>query len=129
MATANDISRLPPELVRKGRFDETFFLDLPTPAERKQIFALHLEQRGRQVRVSDLDQLVQASQGCVGSEIEQAVIDGLIVAFHEGARTLTAEDMLQGLRRQKPLSVSQRERIEELTQVGQRGSSKMFRFL
>ena len=77
VATANDITALPPELLRRGRFDEIFFLDLPNRRERREIFAVHLEKRRRLPESFDLDRLAEASEGYVGSELEQAVIDAI----------------------------------------------------
>ncbi len=114
VATANDISSLPPELLRKGRFDEIFFLDLPTEEERKEIFAVHLRKRGRIVEDYDIPRLAGASEGYTGSEIEQAVIDAMYIGFNDDQREFTTQDILESLRRQVPLSVSQRENIQSL---------------
>ncbi len=114
VATANDISSLPPELLRKGRFDEIFFLDLPTEEERKEIFAVHLRKRGRIVEDYDTNRLAAASEGYTGSEIEQAVIDAMYIGFNDNQREFTTQDILESLRRQVPLSVSQRENIQAL---------------
>jgi SpoVK/Ycf46/Vps4 family AAA+-type ATPase len=113
VATANDIASLPPELLRKGRFDEIFFLDLPTPIERKEIFAVHLRKRKRLPQDYDLEALAQSSEGYTGAEIEQAVIDAMYLGFGEG-REFTTQDILLALRRQVPLSVSARETIGAL---------------
>lgn len=113
VATANDISSLPPELLRRGRFDEIFFLDLPTFEERREIFAVHLRKRMRFPQDFDLDQLATQSEGYVGSEIEQAVIDGMYLGFNAN-REFATQDILASLKRQVPLSVSQRENIEAL---------------
>ena len=114
VATANDITALPPELLRRGRFDEIFFLDLPTESERREIFEVHILKRARLPEMFDLDRLAKASRGFVGSEIEQAVIDAMYIGFNDRGREFTTEDILQALRRQVPLSVSQREQIEKL---------------
>jgi AAA+ superfamily predicted ATPase len=114
VATANDISSLPAELLRKGRFDEIFFLDLPTEEERRQIVAVHLRKRGRIVQDYDIERLAVASEGYTGSEIEQAVIDAMYIGFNDDQREFTTADILLSLRRQVPLSVSQRETIEYL---------------
>jgi len=117
VATANDITRLPPELLRRGRFDEIFFLDLPTVTERKEIFKVHLKKRKRDPESFDLDRLVSASEGFVGAEIEQAVIEGMYIAFNdpkEPAREFNTEDILAALRKLIPMSKSQREIIGEL---------------
>ncbi len=113
VATANEVAALPPELLRRGRFDEIFFLDLPTAEERRDIFRVHLSKRRRLVADFDLDQLASASEGYVGAEIEQAVIDALVLGFNAG-RELTTEDVLATLARQVPLSVSQREAVQHL---------------
>lgn len=113
VATANDISSLPPELLRKGRFDEIFFLDLPTHQEREEIFAVHLRKRKRIPQDFDIALLGRESEGYVGAEIEQAVIDAMYVGFN-GGREFTTNDVSSALKRQVPLSVSQREVIEAL---------------
>jgi SpoVK/Ycf46/Vps4 family AAA+-type ATPase len=113
VATANDISSLPPELLRRGRFDEVFFLDLPTEEERSEIFSVHLRKRNRLPEDYDLISLSRASEGYVGSEIEQAVIDAMYIGFNDG-REFTTQDILDSINRQVPLSVSQRETIEAL---------------
>ncbi|MCR4413937.1 MAG: AAA family ATPase [Thermoguttaceae bacterium] len=113
VATANDISMLPPELLRKGRFDEIFFLDLPTLQERQEIFEVHLQKRRRLPADYDVPRLARESEGYVGAEIEQAVIDAMYVGFDAG-REFTTDDIVGALRRQVPLSRSQRETIEAL---------------
>jgi len=113
VATANDVSQLPPELLRKGRFDEIFFIDLPTAAEREQIFAIHLRKRGRDPQHYELKRLAAATEGFSGAEIEQVVVAGLFTAFDAG-RELTTEDMLEEARHTVPLAVMMREEIEEL---------------
>src|SRR5262249_45141229 len=113
VATANDIASLPPELLRKGRFDEIFFLDLPTLAERHEILAVHLGKRKRLPQDYDLARLARESEGYVGAEIEQAVIDAMYAGFGAG-REFTTDDVSAALRRQVPLSVSQREVIGAL---------------
>jgi SpoVK/Ycf46/Vps4 family AAA+-type ATPase len=113
VATANDISSLPPELLRKGRFDEIFFLDLPTAAERQEIFTVHLRKRNRLPQDFDTAQLARQSEGYVGAEIEQAIIDGMYVGFNQG-REFSTSDLSHALKRQVPLSVSQQETIEGL---------------
>ncbi|MEN4012830.1 MAG: AAA family ATPase [Bellilinea sp.] len=114
VATANDIASLPPELLRKGRFDEIFFLDLPTYEERREIFAVHLRKRNRLAEDFHLDQLAHISAGYVGAEIEQAIIDAMYIGFNDNQREFTTEDVLLSLKRQVPLSVSQRETINSL---------------
>jgi AAA+ superfamily predicted ATPase len=113
VATANDITTLPPELLRKGRFDEIFFLDLPTLEERRAIFAVHLRKRNRLPQDFDVEALAQASEGYVGAEIEQAVIDAMYVGFNAG-REFTTADIAAALKRQVPLAVAQREVVDAL---------------
>jgi AAA+ superfamily predicted ATPase len=117
VATANDVSLLRPELLRKGRFDEIFFLDLPTYYERREILQVHLQKRGRLPQDFALDGLATASEGYVGAEIEQAIIDAMYLAFsskRDPGREFTTDDILEALRRQIPLSRSQRGAVEEL---------------
>jgi ATP-dependent 26S proteasome regulatory subunit len=113
VATANDISTLPPELLRKGRFDEIFFLDLPTREEREAIFAVHLRNRNRMPHDYDVASLAGDCEGYVGAEIEQAIIDAMYVGFNAG-REFTTADIAGALKRQVPLSVSQREVVAAL---------------
>jgi SpoVK/Ycf46/Vps4 family AAA+-type ATPase len=114
VATANNIAALPPELLRKGRFDEIFFLDLPTFEERREIFVVHLRKRKCLPAEFDLDTLAQESEGYVGAEIEQTIIDAMYQAFSENMRRVTTADILHCLKTQVPLSVSQRETVAEL---------------
>jgi len=111
VATANNIAALPPELLRKGRFDEIFFLDLPSTGERREIFTVHLKKRKCVTADYDLDLLARESEGYVGAEIEQIVIDAMYLAFNENMRRVTMEDLLACIRKQVPLSISQRETV------------------
>lgn len=121
LATANNIQGLPPELLRKGRFDEIFFVDLPTVSERKEIFKVHLEKRltsdylKRDLQVTNmlLSELAEMSEGFVGAEIEQAVITALYEAFFAN-RPLKKEDLEYAIRNTVPLSVTQKEQIRAL---------------
>ncbi len=113
VATANDIEALPPELLRKGRFDEIFFVDLPGEEARRVIFEIHLSKRGRDAEKFDLERLARASEGFSGAEIEQAVVSALHLAF--GAkREVTAADVERALRASPPLSVTMAERVADL---------------
>lgn len=127
VATANDISAMPPELLRKGRFDEVFFLDLPNQQEREEIFTVHIRKRHRLPQDYDIPQLAQASDGYVGAEIEQAVIDAMYVGFNAG-REFTTDDLLDALRRLVPLSVSQREAVGELRAWVSEGRAQLAAF-
>src|SRR5690606_13625642 len=113
VATANDIDQLPPELVRKGRFDETFFVDLPTPTQRAEIFAIHLRKRGLRTERFDLGRLVAATDGFSGAEIEQAVVSSLYAA-HALRQEPTSAHLLAELQKTRPLSVLMAERVEAL---------------
>jgi len=124
VATANNVQGLPAELMRRGRFDEIFFLDLPTPEERRQIFEVHLRRRRRLPAGYDLARLVAQSAGYVGAEIEQAIVDALFVAFSQGMREVTTDDIAAALRRQIPLSTSQRETVDTLREWLQSGRAQ-----
>ncbi len=113
IATANNLAQLPPELMRKGRFDEIFFVDLPGAEERESIFAIHLRKRLREKSRYDLPHLVAASEGFTGAEIEQAVISGLYAAFAEKTDCST-EHILAAIQTTQPLSVVMREHVEKL---------------
>lgn len=121
VATANNIAALPPEMMRKGRFDEIFFVDLPTRSERREILRVHLRRRLQDPEVrgsfkvdeATLDRLADATEGFVGAELEQAVIAGLFEAFHEN-RSVRMEDFLHAVALTVPLSVTQAEQIHAL---------------
>jgi SpoVK/Ycf46/Vps4 family AAA+-type ATPase len=113
IATSNDISRLPPELLRKGRFDEIFFVDLPNGQERREILAIHLARRHRDPTLFDLDRLARETEGFSGAEIEQIVISALYDAF-ETDREIVSEDLVNNIRRTLPLSQTMKERITAL---------------
>ena len=112
-ATCNNVSALPPELIRKGRFDELFFVDLPNQAERKQIFAIHLKRRKRNPTEFDLDQAAAAARGYSGAEIEAAVQTALYAAF-SSKQIVSTQGLLDALKATVPLSVTRSEEIEEL---------------
>ncbi|MBN1237237.1 MAG: AAA family ATPase [Gammaproteobacteria bacterium] len=113
VATANDVAQLPPELVRKGRFDEIFFVDLPSPTQRADIFAIHLRRRGLDPETFDLPRLVTATDGFSGAEIEQAVVAALYAA-HAVRQAPTARHLLAEVGRTRPLSVVMAERVASL---------------
>jgi len=113
VATANDIERLPAELVRKGRFDEIFFVDLPKQPVRKEIFEIHLLKRGLDVGAFDLDLLATQSEGFSGAEIEQAVVSALY-ASHANDQAVTTQHLLKELLITRPLSVVLAEQVAQL---------------
>ena len=113
VATANDISSLPPELVRKGRFDEIFFVDLPDARNRASILAIHLTRRDLPISKFDIEALAAAMEGFSGAEIEQAVVAGLYAA-HAQRTALSTEHILHEVRQTRPLSVVMAEQIAEM---------------
>ena len=115
IATANNITQLPPELLRKGRLDEIFFVDLPSAAERAEIFKIHIGKKGRNPALYETDALVDASEGFSGSEIEQAVISALYDAYDE-ERDLEPRDLLKALKETVPLSRTMNEQIQTMRQ-------------
>jgi len=114
VATANNIDALPPELLRKGRFDEIFFVDLPGEEARRMIFEIHLRKRKRDPARFDLDRLVAASDGYSGAEIEQAVVSSLHAAYSERATDPTTESIEKCLEESPPLSVTMAEKVAKL---------------
>ena len=112
-ATSNNITILPPEMLRKGRFDEIFFVDLPTTEVRATLFALHLKKRGRDASQFDLQKLAAASEDFSGAEIEQAIISGLYTAF-AAKQQLTTDILLAELQGTQPLSVTRAEEVQAI---------------
>jgi AAA+ superfamily predicted ATPase len=113
-ATANNVASLPPELLRKGRFDEIFFVDLPDDGERRNIISIHLQRRGRQPGNFDLSGLAGAAAGFSGAEMEQAVVAGMFDAFYDGGREVATPDILRAIIDTVPLSRTMEEEIERL---------------
>ncbi len=113
VATSNNIAALPPELLRKGRFDEIFFVDLPDADARAELFAIHLRRRGRGSAQFDLPVLAAASEGFSGAEIEQAIASGMYSAF-AAQQPLSTAVLLEEIRATRPLSVTRREDIARL---------------
>ncbi|MFL6585427.1 MAG: AAA family ATPase [Luteimonas sp.] len=113
VATANQVHDLPPELLRKGRFDETFFVDLPAADVRTEVFAVHLARRGFDVADFDLPALAIEAEGFSGAEIEQAIVAALYAAHAAGA-PLSQPMVVESLRDTRPLSVMMREQVDAL---------------
>lgn len=113
LATANDVSALPAELLRKGRFDELFFVDLPNEEERRGIFEIHLKKRGRDSKRFDVQALAKASELFSGAEIEAAVIGGMFQAFDAG-QELETSHVGESVRATTPLAVTAREKVQAL---------------
>ncbi len=116
VATANDISQLPPELLRKGRLDEIFFVDLPTPRNRAEILMIHLARRKRAPTDYDLAAVVRATEGFSGAELEELVIDALYEAYAAPERELKTEHLLRSARDIVPLARSRAREIAALRQ-------------
>ena len=112
-ATCNNVNVLPPELIRKGRFDELFFVDLPSQAERKQIFAIQLGKRKRNPADFNLDQIAPAAQGFSGAEIESVVQTALYAAYSQ-KQQLNTQHLLTAIQATVPLSTTRAEEIEAL---------------
>ncbi|HEY3862128.1 MAG TPA: AAA family ATPase [Verrucomicrobiae bacterium] len=115
VATANDISQLPPELLRKGRLDEIFFVDLPEEAEREEIFRIHLAKRGREASSFDTAACAAASPNMSGAEIEESINSALYDAFHAG-REINTGHILAALAQTVPLAKTMDEQINGLRQ-------------
>jgi hypothetical protein len=118
VATANNLASLPPELLRKGRFDDIFFVDLPDDGERDAIWRIHLGLRKQDAKYFDLIKIVSASDGFSGSEIEQTVVAALYRALHQKT-PLTTDLLIEELTSTVPLSVTRREDIDQLREMAQ----------
>lgn len=114
VATSNNIRQLPPELLRKGRFSEIFFVAMPSPSERKEIFSIHLVKRGRDPKNFDLGKLADASDKMVGAEIEEAINSSMFESFANDRREFTTADIVTELKKVVPLSVSMKEQLDDL---------------
>ena len=113
VATANKVSLLPPELLRKGRFDEIFFVDLPSKSEREEIFRIHLTKRSRNPEDFNIPKLAEDTENFSGAEIEQLVVDTLITAYSKKS-DMSQKILEEVVRRTVPLSVTYEENIKEL---------------
>jgi SpoVK/Ycf46/Vps4 family AAA+-type ATPase len=114
VATANDVSSLPPELLRKGRFDEIFFVDLPKLLERKTIFNIHLEKRNRNPKNFNLELLADLSESFTGAEIEAAIEAALYEAFSDNKREIITSDIADAIKDSVPISKLMKEEIQYL---------------
>jgi SpoVK/Ycf46/Vps4 family AAA+-type ATPase len=113
VATANDITKLPPEMVRKGRFDEIFFVDLPSDVVRADILRIHTQKRGLQFNDATLGALAHAAEGFSGAELEQAVVSANYTA-HASKQPCAANHVLIEIKATRPLSVVMGEKITSL---------------
>jgi SpoVK/Ycf46/Vps4 family AAA+-type ATPase len=112
-ATANRIDMLPAELLRRGRFDQIFFIDLPTRKEREEIFTIHLKNRSNDVTKFNIPQLAQITKGWSGSEIEQVIISGMYEAFNLN-RNLIEDDLFAIFGNSVPLATTMEEQIKKI---------------
>jgi SpoVK/Ycf46/Vps4 family AAA+-type ATPase len=120
VATANDITKLPPELMRKGRFDEIFYVLLPNESERRKIFEIHIKKRrphaeyDRLAGSKEMDELVKNTDGYSGADIEGVVRDAIEKAFVEDAQDVTAKYYSEAKEATQPLSKIKSEKLEEM---------------
>ncbi len=125
VATANNIRALPPELLRKGRFDEVFFVGLPNQEERAQIFAVHLDRvRGYNLRNYDLDRLAYETPNFSGAEIEQIIIEAMHIGFSQN-RDFTTEDILEAASQIVPLAQTASQEVEFLLEWAKSGKARL----
>jgi SpoVK/Ycf46/Vps4 family AAA+-type ATPase len=117
MATANDISRIPAEFLRKGRFDELFFVDLPNGEERRRILEIHLKKRRKWNREIDSISIIKETEGFNGADIEAVVKDAVEAAFIGGREKLTTEDLLAAIKNTKSISVTLKEKISAIRET------------
>lgn len=113
VATANDVSQLPPEMLRKGRFDELFFVDLPNQQERESIWTIQIQKYGRDPKEFDLLQLAKATEGLTGSEIENVFTEAMFMGFNDGHEP-TELTVAKVLTEFVPLSKLMAEQINQL---------------
>ncbi len=114
VATSNDISKLPAEFLRKGRFDEIFFVDLPNDDERKNIFELHLKKRGKWNKNIDSIKLIKESENYSGADIEAVVKDTIEKSFINGKKEIATDNILEIIKTTKPMAIALKDKIEEL---------------
>lgn len=113
VATANDVSKLPPEMLRRGRFDQIFFVDIPAYEERVQIWDIHIRKTGRKSDAFDIGLLAKKTEGFTGAEIESIVADGILDAFTDGTEP-TTETFINAIGNTVPLSSTMKEKIEKM---------------
>jgi SpoVK/Ycf46/Vps4 family AAA+-type ATPase len=124
VATANEVQALPPELLRKGRFDEIFFVGLPNAEERRAIFEVHLTRlRPQNLRAYDFDRLAAATPDFSGAEIEQSLVEAMHLGFSQN-RDFTTEDILEATRQLIPLARTAQAQVEALQQWAASGRAR-----
>lgn len=117
VATANDISRIPPEFLRKGRFDELFFVDLPNAEERRKIMEIHIKKRNKWNRDLDIISLLKETNGYNGADLEAVVKDAIETAFINGEYKITTEDLIQAVKDTKSISSTLKDKIDQIKQT------------
>jgi SpoVK/Ycf46/Vps4 family AAA+-type ATPase len=123
-ATANDISNVAPELMRRGRFDEIFFVDFPNPKERESIWRVQFKRHKQAVPEEGLDELVRLTKGFSGAEIEQALVDAMFLAFSDNRRSCQMSDLTEAIGRIKPLSESRRDELVKMAEIAERSATQ-----
>ena len=125
VATANNIQALPPEILRKGRFDEIFFVGLPSQSERRSIFTVHLQKlRAQNLRDFDLDRLAAETPSFSGAEIEQILVEAMHIGFSQ-SRDFTTNDILEAASQTIPLAVTAQEQINALQEWANSGRARL----
>ena len=114
VATANDISHIPPEFLRKGRFDELFFVDLPNGEERRKILEIHLKKRKKWNKNIDSISLIKETAGFSGADLEAVVKDTIEWAFINGEVSITTEDLLKSVKNTKSISSTLKDKIAQI---------------
>ena len=117
VATANDISRMPAEFLRKGRFDELFFVDLPNDKEREEILKIHFKKRRKSLRNIDLVRIVKCTDGFNGADIEAVVKETIERAFIDGRDYITTEDIQETIKDTKSISDTLKSKIEKIKEA------------
>ena len=117
IATANDISHMPPEFLRKGRFDELFFVDLPNKEERRRIIEIHLKKRNKLRKDIDAAALIEATEGFNGADLEAVVKETIETAFIEGNGAVTTVDLLKTVRETKSISSTLKDKIAQIRET------------
>ena len=114
VATANNCHSLPPEMLRKGRFDDIFFVDLPNPQEREAIIKIHITKRKRDIAKFDINDIASKTNNFSGAEIEAAIVAAMLEAFSDNGREVNTEDIIKAVKETKPLYETAKESIEDL---------------
>ncbi|NLG32998.1 MAG: AAA family ATPase [Syntrophomonadaceae bacterium] len=114
VATANDISKMPPEFLRKGRFDELFFVDLPNGEERRKILEIHLKKRNKWTKSINSISLIKETEGFNGADLEAVVKDTIETAFINGQQVITTEDLIKSIKDTKSISSTLKDKIAEI---------------